>query len=441
MSIKPKLGLFDLTMIIVSLVIGIGIFRTPAIVAQKAGSPLIFFTAWTLGGIISVCGALTFAEIGSRFPTAGGFYKIFSYCYHPAYAFMLNWSLVITNAASCAGVAIVGAEYINPILLPASLQNNMGIQITSVAVILLLFGLNFLGIKMGARAQNVLSMIKIVMIIVFCFAVFAPHQTVNTTALPVASGFGFISALGVSLISVFFTFGGYQNTINFGADIQHPEKNIPKGIIMGMGIIIALYLTINFVYYSVLGFEGVQHSKLLASDIASVFFGSRGATIASVAIFISVLGFINTSVMSNPRVYYAMADDNTLPQIFKKVNPNTMTQEFSLSFFVTLVVLSLFLLGTFEKILNYVMFIDSISLVSAAGTIFIFRKRAKDSGLPDAENIYRIKLFPWVPLLFMAVLLFVTINVLVSDPKAALYGTIIFVAGYPLFWVMRKVNA
>src|ERR1700733_8398893 len=106
-------------MIIVSLVIGIGIFRSPAIVAQKAGSPVVFFTAWILGGIISICGALTFAEIGSRFPVAGGFYKIFSHCYHPAYAFMLNWSLIIINSASAVGVAIVGAEYINPLLLPA----------------------------------------------------------------------------------------------------------------------------------------------------------------------------------------------------------------------------------------------------------------------------------------------------------------------------------
>ena len=164
MSIKPKLGLFDLTMIIVSLVIGIGIFRSPAIVAQKAGSPLIFFTAWILGGLISICGALTFAEIGSRFPVAGGFYKIFSHCYHPSYAFMLNWALVITNAASAVGVVIVGAKYINPLLLPANLQDGTGTKITASAVILVLFVLNYLGIKMGSRAQNVLSSVKIICI-------------------------------------------------------------------------------------------------------------------------------------------------------------------------------------------------------------------------------------------------------------------------------------
>src|SRR6185436_2553146 len=314
---------------------------------------------WILGGVISICGALTFAEIGSRFPVAGGFYKIFSHCYHPAYAFMLNWSLVIINSASSVGVAIVGSEYINPVLLPPSLQNETGIKLTAIAVILILFMLNYLGIKMGARTQNVLSMIKIVMIPIFCLAIFGNHSQVNQTAVVSSrSAVSIVTAIGISLISVFFTYGGYQNTINFGADVKEPEKNLPKAIFTGITIVIVLYLTINFVYYSVLGFEGVQNSKLLAAELAKSFFGEKGFAITSVAIFISVLGFINTSLMYNPRIYYAMADDKVLPEIFKKINSKTMTQEFSLSFFVALMILSLFLLGTFEKIVNYVMFID-----------------------------------------------------------------------------------
>lgn len=439
MSIKPKLGFFDLTMIIVSLVIGIGIFRSPAIVAQKAGSPLIFFTAWVLGGVISICGALTFAEIGSRFPTAGGFYKIFSHCYHPAYAFMLNWSLVIINAASAVGVALVGAEYINPVLLPASLQNEAGIKITAISVIVVLFGLNYLGIKTGARAQNVLSMIKIGMLIVFCFALFGPHKPMQFITAGTAEPVDFIKALGVSLISVFFTFGGYQNTINFGADVIRPSRTMPKAIFAGIGIVIVLYLLINSAYCSVLGFENVQHSKLLAAELAGSFFGAKGYTLACIAIFISVLGFINTSLMSNPRIYYAMAEDKILPDVFKRINERTMTQEFGLSFFVALMLLSLFLLGTFEKIVNYVMFIDSLSLVSAAGTIFIFRNRAQSSPVQETEGIYKMRFYPWVPLLFMIVLLAVMFNVLISDTQSAMYGCIIFMAGLPLYLVLKRV--
>ena len=442
MRIKPKLGLFDLTMIIVSLVIGIGIFRSPAIVAQKAGSPAIFFTAWILGGLISICGALTFAEIGSRFPVAGGFYKIFSHCYHPAYAFMLNWSLVITNAASAVGVAIVGAEYINPILLPASLQNGLGIKLTAVTAIVLLFTLNYLGIKMGARAQNVLSMVKIAMLLIFCCALFGPHKPLMVTGFyGSGNSLDFVKALGVSLIAVFFTYGGYQNTINFGADIQQPARNIPRAIFAGVGIVIVLYITINFAYCSVLGFEKVQQSKLLAAELAGSFFGPWGYTLACLAIFISVLGFINTSLMSNPRIYYAMAEDKIVPSHFMRLNQKTMTQEFGLTFFVALMLISLFLLGTFDKIVNYVMFIDSLSLVSAAGTIFIFRKRAKESGVQTPGDVFQLRFYPWVPILFMLVLFIVMINVVTSDTQAAMFGTIIFLAGYPLYLLLRRVVA
>src|ERR1700712_431775 len=120
MSIIPRLNRFDLTMIVISLVIGMGIFANPSEVALRAGSTWIFFGAWIFGGMVTLCGALTFAEIGARYPHTGGFYKVFSYCYHPAFAFMINWIVVISNAASVAAVAIIGAEYLNPILMPAS---------------------------------------------------------------------------------------------------------------------------------------------------------------------------------------------------------------------------------------------------------------------------------------------------------------------------------
>ena len=278
------------------------------------------------------------------------------------------------------------------------------------------------------------------MLIVFCCALFGPpHASPVSVLSDGQGGFDFIKALGVSLISVFFTYGGYQNTINFGADIRQPARNMPKAIFAGMGIVIILYLAINFAYYSVLGFETVQHSKLLAAELAGSFFGPVGYTLASLAIFISVLGFINTSLMSNPRIYYAMAEDHILPPVFKKLNERTMTQEFGLSFFVALMLISLVLLGTFEKIVNYVMFIDSLSLVSAAATIFVFRRRAKADGATANNEIFQLRFYPWVPLLFMLVLLIVMFNVLVSDTQSALYGCIIFLAGYPLYWILRKV--
>ena len=433
MSIRPRLGYFDLTMIVVSLVIGIGIFRTPQIVAQKAGTPAIFFLAWIVGGVVSICGALTFAEIGARYPVAGGFYKTFSRCYHPAYAFMLNWVLVVINAGSSVAVGLIGAEYLNP-MLPQFLQNETGIKATVITVVLLLFVLNYLGIRMGARTQNILSGAKILMILAICIPAFLSKSTGSGGVLQ-DQGSTWL-AFGVSLISVFFTYGGYQQTINFGADVQEPEKNIPRAILSGMFIVLALYLIINFVYVSVLGFDKVRQSKLLAADLAAAFLGESGFRLTSIAIFVSVCGFLNVNIMSNPRVYYAMAEDGVLPRVFQKVNPETEVQEFALTFFVGLILVSLFLLGTFEKIMNYVMFIDTIALASLAFCIFIFRR------MPGAAEYkgYKIRWYPFVPLIFIVVILTVTGNVLISDPRSSFIGFLIFAGGLPLYFLVKRLT-
>ena len=434
MSIQPKLKQFDLTMIVVSLVIGVGIFRTPAVVAEKAGSEWIFYAAWIFGGLVSICGALTFAEIGSRLPAAGGYYKIFSYAYHPAYAFMLNWSQVIINAGSSAGVAIIGAEYITPVLFSNSTQTDIIEKIIAISIILFLFAINFAGIKMGARTQNFLSILKIVMITAFCFAIFGKHAPESSSITNNHNDINFISAFGVALISIFFTYGGYQQTVNFGADVENARTNIPKAIFSGMGIVIFLYLLLNFTYVQVIGFETMKTSPLIASTLAEIIFGPIGATIISIVLFTSVLGFLNTSVMSNPRVYYAMAEDKILPPVFLSVNPKTQVQQFGLTFFIGVMLLSVFLLGDFENIVNYVLFIDSISLASAAAAIFILRKKSNAN-----YDGFKMKGYPIIPFVFMATLLFVTYNTIVADPKSSLYGFIIFLGGLPLYFLMHNM--
>ncbi len=435
MGIKPKLRTFDLSMIVVSLVIGIGIFRTPTLVAQSAQTPFIFFMAWTLGGLVSICGALTFAEIGSRFPVPGGLYKIFSHCYHPTYAFMINWVLLLTYGAGAAGVTIIGVEYIMPIFLPQSTDDIIVVNGLVVGIVLVLGVLNFLGIKTGARIQNLLSVVKIIMIVGLCFAVFSPAATDPVIANDPVD-FSFLQAMGISLIAVFYTYGGYQQTMNFGGDIQDPKRSIPRGIIIGISIIISLYLTLNYAYFNVLGFQGLVNAKLVAAELAGAIFGNYGTIFISIGIFISVLGFTNVTIMSNPRVYYAMAEDKVLPPIFKKVNEKTQTQEFALIFFITIIVLSVFLLGTFEKIVSYVMAIDSIALATACATVFVLRKRA---GKSDSHDGYKVPFYPLLPIIFIVFLLMVTVNVFISDTVPALIGIGLFIAGWPLYYLLQKI--
>ena len=434
MKLKPKLTYFDLTMIIISLVIGIGIFRAPSIIAEKAGTPFIFYSAWIIGGIIAAFGGLLFSEIGARLPVAGGFYKIFSACYHPALAFMFNWTQIIINSASVASVGIIGAEYINP-LLPISLQSDFGIKLTVTLLVGLLFILNLIGIKMGARTQNLLSMVKVGMILLFCSAVFFTSGTApiaHSTILPAGN---WIQALGLAMVPIFFSYGGYQQTVNFGADIKEPQKNLPKSVLTAVGIIIFLYISINVAYINVLGFEGVKNSKLLAAELAKTFLGEVGFKITVITIFISVCGFINATIMSCPRVYHAMADDGVLPAIFKKVNEKTQVQEFALSFFVALIILSLFILQTFDKILNYVVFMDSIGLAMAGASIFILRKRERIN--KTTYDGFKIKWYPFLPLIYVSFLFWIAYCALVTDYKNALIGFGLFLSGCPLYYLIK----
>jgi APA family basic amino acid/polyamine antiporter len=435
MDIIPKLSRFDLSMIVISLVIGMGIFATPAEVAVSLSNPYLYFGAWFFGGVISLCGALTFAEIGARYPTTGGFYKAFSYCFHPAFAFMINWILVISNAASVAAVALIGAEYISPVIMPSGLQNDTGIKIISITSVLVLYVINLLGIKMSARTQNVLTLFKIAMILLLCAAVFKGHApTVITHVNHTHLSRNNLSGFGVSLIAIFFTYGGYQQTINFGGDSINAKINVPKAIFRGMLVVVSLYMIINFAYYYVLGIDGIQHRPALAAALAGVMFGATGYKVISLLMFVSVLAFINVNIMANPRVYYAMAEDDILPSIFKHINPKTQVQEFGLSFFVAAVLIILFFVGSFEKMMSYVMFFDTVGLSTAALSIFILRKKTKHINI---NGIYTIKWFPFIPVIFIITYWLVTLSIFIENPTAALICVCTFAVGLLIYFITK----
>ncbi|MBA3647915.1 MAG: amino acid permease [Chitinophagales bacterium] len=437
MFIKPVLRLFDLTMIIISMVIGIGIFRNPSVIAVNAGSENIFFLAWIIGALVSVCGALTFAEIGSRFPVAGGFYKMFSVCYRPQLAFILIWTYILLNAGSTAAVALTGAQYIAPIILPESMRNPTGEKLLFFIIIGILFFLNFLGIRMGSRTQNILSTIKIGLMLVLISALFfiPIHDHKNIEAVS-TSDQNFFKALGISLIGVFFSYGGYQNTANLGADVKAPQKNMPRAILAAMGLVMILYLVINFAYIKVLGFHNVQASPLIAADLAKVLFGNGGAAFASIVIFISVLGFVNTVLLHNPRVMYAMAEEKILPPVFMKLNERKQVQEFALIFYTSLTVIMFLFLQTYSDLLNYVIFNDTISLAFAAFCIFIFRRKKTGDHIPG----FRLKWFPFIPVVFILMQLTVTAYVVYSDPLNSFIGFIIMLCGFPVYYLLKNFS-
>lgn len=434
MPIKPQLRQLDLTMIVVGLVIGMGIFRAPPEVAGAAQVPWIFFAAWILGAVVSMIGALTFAEIGSRYPAAGGFYKIFSHCYHPAFAFMVNWITVISNAASTAGVAIMGSEYIMPLLFPQAASNTT-MKLLTIGAVLLLFVSNFLGIKVGSRILNVLMAVKISLLILIISAIFFVDTPESTAVVAQPKSFVWWQALALCFIPTFFTYGGYQQTMNFGGDVINPRKTFPRSIFIAMTLVMVLYLAANYAYVHAIGFESLKNTKTLAADVMGLMFGDVAFKIVSVLMFFSVMAYVNVSLMSNPRVYFAMAEDKVLPPVFMKVNSKTQVQEFGLTLFCFFILITLFFTSSFQKILEYVMFFDSIGFITAASAIFILRYRAKKTGDPD--GIFKMKGYPYLPIFFVLAYVTVSTVVLIANPHVAIWGVGLFISGLPLFYLIR----
>ncbi|MCS3801663.1 APC family permease [Niastella sp. OAS944] len=436
MKSSSRLNLFDLTMIVVSLVIGMGIFRTPVNVAKQAGSADMFFLAWIAGGLIALCGALTYAEIGSRYPVTGGYYKIFSYCYHPSIAFAINCIILVSNAASLAGVALIGSEYLANVLFKDSENiNSIKLTISTIAVISF-YGVNLLGLKMSARTQNVLTIIKISVVVFLIGALFTGDYAtpLTTEAAPKADFMTTIKAFGACLVAVSFTYGGYQQTINFGGEVQNPSKILPKGIFFGIAIIMLLYLTINYTYYKVIGFSNLKGAQSIAAILAGKLFGEKGFTILSVFLFLSVLAYVNVLLMSNPRVMYAMSDEGVLPAVFKKVTIKRNVIVVSLSAFAALCLITLFYGKTFDEILDHTIFLDSIGMATSTATIFILRKRGVGE---DVKDSYRMKLYPLLPLVFIAAYIFLATSIAINTPKAAWVSALVFAVFFILYFVLR----
>lgn len=434
---RPKLNLFDLSMIVIGLVIGMGIFRTARDAASDSLTPSIYFAAWIVGGIVALCGALTYAEIGSRYPVTGGYYKVFSYAYHPSIAFSLNCSILISNAASISGVALIGANYITSVLFPgASSGISMAIAIGSI---FLFYGINAMGLRMSSKTQNVLMIIKIAMLLMVISALlYPPSYEANNVPLmePINDSFGnIITSFGLALVAVSFTYGGYQQTINFGSEVQDAPRTVPKGIFIGITVIIVLYLLTNMAYYNIVGFAKLKTSGEIASVVVGKMFGQKGSDAFSILLFLSVLAYVNVTLLSNPRVMFAMSEDGVLPKVFQKRWEQKNVYIVALTTFASIAMVVVFFAETFDKILSFTIFLDSFGMATSAATIFILRKRTKHL---DKTGIYKMKLFPVLPLFFIAAYVFVSASIAINRTSIALTGVAVMIIFIVLYFIIPK---
>ncbi|MCB9568745.1 MAG: APC family permease [Myxococcales bacterium] len=425
-------------MIVVSLVIGMGIFRTPVNAAAGAGTEAIFFAAWTAAGVVALCGALTYAEIGSRYPITGGYFRIFAYAYHPSIAFSITSIILVSNAASAAGVALIGAEYLLPVLAPGAADPHALKVAIAGAALCAFFALNLLGLRTGARAQNLLTLIKLGLLAALIAALFlaAPlsaADSVPATPAPAPEPTSPLRAFGLALIATSFTYGGYQQTINFGSEVRDAARVVPRAIGLGLAIIISVYLLINLAYVHVIGFDALGGAESIAALLAGAAYGPAAGDALAILLFLSVLGYVNVAMLTNPRLLLAMSEDAALPGFLGRRSARGAPVA-ALTLFTALALVALFAAQTFDVILNYTMFLDSIGMATSAATIFVLRPRTSHL---DGHGIYRMRLYPLLPLIFIAAYLFIAGSIALADPQAALRGLGIFAAFLAIGLVAR----
>jgi APA family basic amino acid/polyamine antiporter len=442
--LAAKLNLFDAMMIVMGGIVGSGIFINPYVVAQIVHTPVLILSAWIAGGAIALVGAFIYAELADRMPQVGGQYAYLRKAYHPAVGFLYGWvALLVIHAGGTAAVVVTFAKYFQLVLTGGSEK------ITAVTVIVVLTVINCMGVRAGGTVQSVFMIFRILAIstVVLCGAWFissspaAPHIAWKPVSDRPAS-FGLLSAFGAAMVPVLFGYGGWQTSNYMAAEIREPRKNLPRALVFGVLGIIALYLTVNFVYVQALSPAGLAATSTPASQVMRLAFGRAGSSLVAALIAISTVGFLSQALLSYPRLYFAMASDGLLPTWFARINPRTLvpTGTIILQGAVTIAVV---LLGTYEQILSYVVVMDWLFFGLTATCIFVFRSREKREvafGGGAETKGFRVPGHPWTTGLFVAIAWFITINTIYKYPRNAGVALCILFAGIPVFLLLSRAR-
>jgi len=427
-QLARRLGLFDATMIVMGGIIGSGIFVNPAVVAINVHTPFLVLGAWTVGGLFALAAAFIWAELASVRPDVGGQYAYLREAFHPGVAFLYGWVLLLViQTGGMAAVAVTFARYFLELThVPISSPILAAVVLATLTII------NCLGVRAGSTVQSILMVLKIVAIamLVVCGFWFAGRSANPPNLLDRPISGGLITAFGAALVPVIFAYGGWQTSTFIAGEIKEPRKNLPRGLILGVRGVVLLYLAANAVYTSVLGTAGLAASTAPASDVMRNALGDFGARLIAAGIAISTAGFLSQSMLTAPRVYFAMAKDGVFFREVSIVHPRTRVPIVAIAL-QGLLAIVIALLGTYEFILNYVVSIDMIFFGLTACCIFVFRKRE------GATGTTRVPGHPFTTIVFIAVCWLVVINTVYSYPQNTLIGIAIMIVGIPAYWLLR----
>jgi basic amino acid/polyamine antiporter, APA family len=447
-QLARRIGLFDATMIVMGGIIGAGIFINPYVVAQQVHTPALILGAWICGGIIAMAGALVYAELASVFPAVGGQYAYMREAYHPGVAFLYGWALLLViQTGGMAAVAITFGHYVNE-LVPMPISSS---ALAAIALGILTL-INCLGVRAGSSVQSALMVTKIVAIaaLVVCGALwggsaYASGHASWTPLLDRPASFSLLSAFGAAMVPVMFSYGGYQTANFIAGEMRDPTKNLPRGLMLGVAGVVALYVSVNFVCVRVLGAGSLAETRTPASAVMHAALGQRGATIIAAGIAISALGFLSQSILTAPRVYFAMAEDGVFFRSVAWLSPQTRVPVVAIALqgaWAIVIALS----GRYEQILNFMISMDLLFIGLSATCVFIFRRRGEGvrnetaGKISAASNIYRTPGHPYTTAGFVAACWLVVAATFYHYPRYSLIGLGITLTGLPVYflWGQRR---
>jgi basic amino acid/polyamine antiporter, APA family len=427
-----QLGLFDATMVVMGGIVGSGIFINPYVVARQVHTPFLILSAWIVGGGIALTGAFIWAELAATLPEVGGQYAYLREAYHPAVAFLYGWVLLLViQTGGMAAVSITFARY----FLEVTGWRAPDAMI-AIGALGILTAINCLGVKTGGRTQSLLMVLRIIAIAMLVAAGFwaAGARAAPAPGTVGAGPAGSFTSFLAAMVPVLFAYGGWQTANFIAAEVREPRKSLPRALFAGVAGVIVLYTAVNWVCVRVLGPEGLAATTIPASAVMRVALGAKGAIFIAVAITISTLGFLSQSILTAPRVYFAMASDGLFFRAAAWLHPRIRVPVLAIvlqSIWTVVIAVS----GRYEQILNYVVAMDFLFFGLTASTLFVFRRRAR-----GARPAYVVPGHPFTTALFIAACWLVVLNTTVRYPRNSLAGFGLLLAGIPvyLFWSGRR---
>ena len=443
-GLARRLGLFDATMIVMGGIVGSGIFINPYVVARQVHTPFLILLAWAAGGAVALAGAFVYAELAARRPEVGGQYAYLREAFHPSIAFLYGWALLlVVQTGGMAAVAVTFARYFSE-LTGATLPD----WVTAALTLALLTVVNCLGVRSGSNVQSVLMVLKVAaiaaLVAVGVFGAATPHAITEGPMLDRPASLDLLVGFGAAMTPVMFAYGGWQTASFIAGEMREPRRDLPRGLLLGVCGVILLYLLVNYACLLALGAEGLSATETPASAVMRAVLGQRGANFIALGIAISTLGFLSQSMLTAPRVYFAMAEDGLFFRAVARLSTRTRAPVVAIALQGALAAV-IAASGKYEQILNYVVSVDFIWFGLTAVSLFVFRNRQRriDEGAAsstsdaEARASFGVPGHPFTTALFVAACALIVAATVYKYPANSAVGLAIVATGIPVYFLWR----